>query len=141
MGCGVAHFKLHPTKEDTARPLPHFGSSLQVKHVVINNATAIQISIGWHNLRKSGISNNWHKLWSRTMDVQQAKIREKDYAVSVTKKHTNMTTKPLSHTNKCQAALIERIRNVYFIRRQSELPMKNPLQWRHTSKSLTIKFY
>jgi hypothetical protein len=44
---------------------PPFGLSLRANHILLNNAAASQVIIGWHNLRKGRISKEWSKLWSK----------------------------------------------------------------------------
>jgi hypothetical protein len=49
---------------------PH---SLRANHVLLNNAAATQSHIGWPNFLKGQISNEWAKLWYKSMGIQTAK--------------------------------------------------------------------
>jgi hypothetical protein len=60
----------HPNKNDSARQRPPFGASLRANHIIINNADASQIRIGWNNLLKGRISKEWSKLWDKAMGPQ-----------------------------------------------------------------------
>jgi hypothetical protein len=59
--------------------MPPFSSSMRANHVLLNNYSTSQTSIGWHNLLKGRISKEWSKLWTRAMVLQNAKACEQAY--------------------------------------------------------------
>jgi hypothetical protein len=71
--CGLSHFSFHPLKDDISHPTPPFGPSLRTNHAILNNAAATQSHIGWPNFLKGRISNEWAKLWTKSMDLPTAK--------------------------------------------------------------------
>jgi hypothetical protein len=74
---GLQHFSRHPISTDNSIPTPPFGSSLTANHIILNNAAATQSHIGWPNFLKRPISNEWAKLWSKSMVIQTAKSCER----------------------------------------------------------------
>jgi hypothetical protein len=74
---GLQHFSRHPLSTDRSRPTPPFGSSLRENNVLLNNAAATKSHIGWPNLLKGRISNEWAKLWTKSMGLQTFKSRER----------------------------------------------------------------
>jgi hypothetical protein len=74
---GLQYFARHPDKDDNTHPHPPFGSSLRVSRILLNNAEASLMSIGWHNLTKGRISKEWSKLWSKAILLQLVKTCER----------------------------------------------------------------
>jgi hypothetical protein len=73
---GIYHLARHPLKDNTSRPTPPFAPSLRVNHILLNNAPVNQMKIGWPKFLKGQISNEWVKLWTKSMGSQTAKSCE-----------------------------------------------------------------
>jgi hypothetical protein len=73
---GLSHFSCHSLKDAISRPTPPFGASLRVNHVIFNNDAATQSHIGWPNFLKGRISNEWVKLWTKSMGLTTSKACE-----------------------------------------------------------------
>jgi hypothetical protein len=73
---GLHHFSRLPLNYDRSQPAPSFGPSLRACHVLLNNATAKQTRIGWHNFLKGRISIEWAKLWIKAMGSKMVRTCE-----------------------------------------------------------------
>jgi hypothetical protein len=74
---GLLHFSHHPRKDDSSRPTPPFGPSLRANHVILNNSAVTQSYIGWPNFLKGSLSNEWAKLWIKSMGLPMANACER----------------------------------------------------------------
>jgi hypothetical protein len=73
---GLSHFSCHPLKDDTSSPTTPFGPSLRVNHGILNTTAATQSHIGWPTFLKGRISNEWAKLWAKSMGLLTSKACE-----------------------------------------------------------------
>jgi hypothetical protein len=130
---GLHNLSRHSHKDDTSRPSPPFLASLRADHVLLNNAAATQSHIGWPNFLKCRISNEWAKLWTKSMGSQTAKACQRALIQSLwdhtyhlwifrnNEYHNNDNRAVAQHK---QQALNSRITQRYNVFHTNTLPLK-----------------